>query len=151
MAVLISPFLDLLRTGLRFHNKMSSDAAQIRLRMALHSGSVVFDDHGVTGHSLTRLFSLLDAPVFKTELAHAAGEVGLVASEYVYEDVIRHCSGPIDPAAYDPIEVMENGIPTRAWVHLPSSRKRHAAPHLSRVTPASSLGNGVRDVSLAAQ
>jgi hypothetical protein len=150
-ARLLEPMAALLSAGLRCYNEVSSEAAQIRLRMAVHSGSVLFDRQGVLGHSLTRLFYLLDAPAFKTELASTADEVGLVTSEYVYEDVIRHCSGPIDPAAYAPIEVLENGIPTRAWIHLPSTGGKPAVPHLSRMTTSSSPGNGVRNVSLAAQ
>jgi len=115
----LDPLIDLMRAELRFHNKMSSEPAQIRLRVALHAGSVLFDGHGVLGHSLTRLFTLLDAPAFKAEFSETAAEIGLVTSEHLYDDVIRHTSGLVDPADYRPIEVAEDGFATRGYMHIP--------------------------------
>jgi hypothetical protein len=155
MAVLVDPLVDLVRAGLRVHNKMSSEAAQIRLRMALHAGSVLFDSHGVIGHSLTRLFNLLEAPVFKNEFGDATTELGLVISEYVYDDVIRHCSGRIDAGAYEPIEVAEEDRAARAWVYMPpgpSSRARTRMPRLKSTTgSAAGLREKVRDIARVAQ
>jgi hypothetical protein len=148
----LDPLIDLVRAGLRFHNKMSSDLAQIRLRVALHTGSVFFDGHGVVGHSLTRLFNLLEAPVFKTEFNTTAAEVGLVTSEHVYDDVIRHCSGLVDPGDYHAIEVVEDGFVTRGYVHIPPGPAGHAPSLLRRRRAAHATANGtsavpdVRDV-----
>jgi hypothetical protein len=45
---LISPWPDRLRHLIRHHDKMSSDAARIRLRVAVSVGPVHRDQHGVT-------------------------------------------------------------------------------------------------------
>jgi hypothetical protein len=147
IAVLVGPLFDLLRAGLRHHNKMSSDVAQIRLRMAVHAGSVLFDSHGVLGHSLTRLFDLLEAPAFKTEFTATASTLGLVTSDYVYDDVIRHCSGDIDPDDYHSIEVMEQETPGRAWVRIPPGLVSRARPRIPRArsAPAQGLRDMLRD------
>lgn len=102
---LISPLADRLRAGLRRHNKLSSDAAQIRLRMVLHTGHVHFDPYGVAGQPLIHAFRLLEAPAFKSAFAATRCELGFVVSDRVYDDVIRHGPGLIDPDVYDAIGV----------------------------------------------
>ncbi len=68
-SLLLDPLVLLLRARLRHHNKMSSDPAKIRLRMAVHAGPVMFDDSGVVGHAVIHLFRLLEAPALKNALA----------------------------------------------------------------------------------
>jgi hypothetical protein len=154
MARLVDPLVDKVREALRDHNEVASEPAQIQLRMALHGGSVLFDDYGVIGHALTRLFAMLDAPAFKREFTDPSRELGLITSDYVYDDVIRHCSGRIDPAGYDPIDVMEHDRSTRAWVHMPGGL---GGPTPSRgwiratTVPGQGLRDKVRDITRVAQ
>ena len=129
---LISPLADRVRAGLRRHNKLSSEAAQIRLRMALHAGHVHFDDYGVAGQTLVHAFRLLEAPAFKTAFAATRGELGFVVSDRLYDDVIRHGPGLIDPDLYDAISVSVKETEARAWVHFPPGTVRPAVsawPH----------------------
>jgi hypothetical protein len=122
--LLVTPLADRVRAGLRRHNKLSSDAAQIRLRMALHAGHVHFDPYGVAGQTLVHAFRLLEAPAFKTAFAAMPCELGLVVSDRVYEDVIRHGPDLIDPASYDAISVSVKETEARAWVHFPPGTVR---------------------------
>lgn len=119
-AVLIDPLVELLFTKLRFHNKVASDIAQIRLRVALHLGHVYFDDHGVVGRAVNHTFRLLEAPAFKSALGAGPADLGLVASDYVYDDLI--CDGPglIDPATYRSIAAVVKETEARAWMYLPA-------------------------------
>jgi class 3 adenylate cyclase len=114
-----SPLTGWVRAGLRRHNRLSSDIAQIRLRMAVHTGQVRFDAHGVAGQALVHAYRLLEAPVFKTMLASTRGELGLIVSDRVYDDVIRHATGLIEPELYDDVTVSLKETLTRAWVHVP--------------------------------
>jgi hypothetical protein len=123
---LISPLADRVRAGLRRHNKLSSEAAQIRLRMALHAGHVHFDEHGVAGQTLVHAFRLLEAPAFKTAFAATRCELGFVVSDRLYDDVIRHGPGLIDPDLYDAINVSVKETEARAWVHFPPGAARPA-------------------------
>jgi hypothetical protein len=66
--------------GLREHNNAHPAAEQIRLRMALHAGEVVYDDHGVTAASVNLAFRLLDARPLKAALAESPGVLALVTS-----------------------------------------------------------------------
>jgi hypothetical protein len=129
---LISPLADWVRAGLRKHNKLSSEAAQIRLRMVLHTGHVYFDEHGVAGHTVIHAFRLLEAPAFKSAFAATRGEFGFVVSDRLYDDVVRHGPGLIDPGLYEAISVSVKETKTRAWMHLPPDGVRPALnrPHI---------------------
>jgi hypothetical protein len=151
IAVLIDPLAELVEAGLRKHNELSSDVAQIRLRMALHAGHILFDDKGVVGHNLTLLFDLLDAHVFKSEFAETTGELGLITSEYVYDDVIRHCPGRLDPADYEPIEVVDDTRRNRAWVRFPPGPNGRSLSRIPRMRPAPAPVKELRDVTRAAR
>lgn len=150
-ALLVSPLIDLVRAGLRDHNEMASEAAQVRLRTAVHAGSVLFDERGVIGHSIGRLVDLLDADAFKDELAGSTADLGLIASDYVYDDVIRHCSGRIDPDSYHPVDVVDGTTSTRGWVHLPGEPARPATGRVTRMRPAPTPVTGLPDLSRAAR
>lgn len=130
---LISPLTERVREGLRRHNKLSSEPAQIRLRMALHAGHVHFDAYGVAGQTLVHAFRLLEAPTFKTAFAATGRELGCVVSDRLYDDVIRHGPGLIDPDLYDAISVSVKETEARAWVHFPPGAVRpalNAWPHM---------------------
>jgi hypothetical protein len=137
---LISPLADRLRAGLRRHNKVSSDAAQIRLRMALHAGHVHFDPYGVAGQTLVHAFRLLEAPAFKTAFAATRCELGFVASDRVYDDVIRHGPGMIDPDVYDAISVSLKETEARAWVYFPPGVVRPALNAWPRLVGPATAG-----------
>jgi len=118
-ATVIDPLLDRLRAGLRRHNRVSVDAAGIRLRVAIHSGQVHRDEHGVTGAALTHLFRLLDAPALKEALARSRGELALIVSDHFYDTVIRNAPGMIDPETFQPATVAVKETRARGWLHLP--------------------------------
>ncbi len=119
---LIDPVVDYLRAGLRRHNKLCSDLATIRLRMAVHAGQVQFDHNGVSGYAVNHLFRMLEAAAFKRAFAAAGADFALVASEALYEDVISQGPGLIDPDMYAPINIRCKETRARAWLYLPPVR-----------------------------
>ncbi len=128
--VLIDPLVDHLRAGLRAHNKFSSDLARISLRMSVHAGHVYFDENGVSGYAVTHLFRLLDATELKHVLAESGCDFALVSSETLYEEVLSHGPGLIDPALYAAIDVECKETSTRGWLYLPPVRN----PHLNHLS-----------------
>jgi hypothetical protein len=104
--------------GVRRHNKMASDPAKIQLRVAVHRGHVYRDQHGIAGQAVQLLFRLLDAQAFKRALVASLAHVGVVASDYLYDEVIRHGPGRIDPDAFRRLQVRNKETRTRAWLHL---------------------------------
>ena len=119
---LIDPLVDHLRAGLRRHNKLCSDLAAIRLRMAVHAGQVHFDQNGISGYAVTHLFRMLEAAAFKRAFAASDADFALVASAALYEDVISRGPGLIDPDMYAPINIRCKETRARAWLYLPPVR-----------------------------
>ncbi|MEU4446955.1 hypothetical protein AB0K14_07780 [Actinosynnema sp. NPDC050801] len=117
-APLVEVLPEALARAVRGHNTTSPDAARVRLRLAVHAGEVLFDDHGVTSTPLTTAFRLLDAAPLKTALADSPGLLAMVVSPVVFNDVVRH-SAVIDPATFRPIRVTVKELRDHAWIALP--------------------------------
>jgi tetratricopeptide (TPR) repeat protein len=117
-SVLVESFPECLIAELGAHNDTSDPARQIRLRMALHAGEVRYDDHGVVGTSINHAFRLLDAAVFKAAFARSVGPLGVIASSWFFEEVVRHSDGGA-PAEYRRVQVTAKETDTTAWMCLP--------------------------------
>lgn len=108
-----------IHAGLRRHNRRSSDHARIRVRMAVHAGYIRLDEHGVAGRCVIDLFRLLDATELKDALTISGASFVMAASDYLYNEVIRHGPGLIDPGAYRPIMIHNKETHAPAWLWLP--------------------------------
>jgi predicted ATPase len=117
-SVLLAPFVDWMYSGLRRHNEVSSDVARIRLRVAVHTGEVDTDEHGLVGTAVNHVFRLVDAGVLKSALAGSAATLAVIASDRVYDDVIRHGPDLVDPTAYNAVEVHTKETAAGAWIRL---------------------------------
>ncbi|WP_131735697.1 hypothetical protein [Actinomadura roseirufa] len=124
---LLAPLAHHLTAVLRRSNKMASDTAHLRVRLAVHLGGVHHDDNGLAGHALLHLFRLLEAPAFKRALHASGGDVGVIVSEHLHT-VARARGGFFDPAAYRPLKVRSKETRTRAWLWLPTTGRPAEAP-----------------------
>jgi CRP-like cAMP-binding protein/tetratricopeptide (TPR) repeat protein len=117
-ARVVDPLVAVLAAKLRAYNRHASDVVRIQLRAALHVGPVGRDEEGLTGEALIHAARILDAPVIKERLAVARADLVFAASGYVYEHVIRHGIGQVDPAAFQRVtdQVKESHI--TAWILL---------------------------------
>jgi class 3 adenylate cyclase len=92
----------------------------LRLRAVIHAGEVHNDGNGFFGEDLDVAFRLLDAPRFKAHLRAAAAPLALVASDYIYQSIIRHGYAGIDDEEFFPLVTVTVGDQRRkGWVHLP--------------------------------
>ncbi|WP_236725464.1 tetratricopeptide repeat protein [Amycolatopsis orientalis] len=117
-AAFVEAALPTLVTRLRVHNDTHPEAQRIRLRIALHAGEVGYDGHGVTSSSLTLAFRLCDAPPLKTALAASPGVLAVIASDWLFDDVIRHTPGAA-PATWRTVSVEVKEVTTTGWITLP--------------------------------
>ncbi len=120
-SVLVSPLLDWIKHGLDRHNKLSSEIAQIKLRIALHIGDVCWDGRGLVGTAVNHVFRLLDAPALKAALSAPGTCLAFIASARVYEDVIRHGPGLVDPGDYRQEDVRVKETTATGWIRSLSS------------------------------
>ena len=141
--LLVSQLPDPLLARLRHHNKVSSPAAQIQLRLALHAGLVTRDANGFAGQAAIHLFRILEAPPVKRELAVSGADLALIASDYVYDNFIRNAHSPVNPDAYTQVKVSVKNTRTRAWYRLaggpPLDRASFANSHAVRATSRRNL------------
>jgi hypothetical protein len=120
-------FVDLLLEALAYelvaHNTAHPLPERIRLRLALHAGEVSYDDHGVTGSSILHAQNLVDAPQLKRALAGTKAVLAVIASDWVFDEVIRH-SERSSAVAYHPVGIGGG----KAWIRLltvsPFARRR---------------------------
>lgn len=116
--LLFKPLVGWLRDLLQLHNRHASDLALLRVRMALHAGHVSRHRNGVTGVALVHLSRLLEAPDFKHDMQASSATLGLIVSDYLYEEVVLQQIGQEAPDAYHPIDVRLKETAGRAWVTL---------------------------------
>ena len=107
------------------HNGGHPDPERIRVRMVLHAGEVIFDQHGATAASVNLAFRLLECGPVKAALAASPGVLAVIASSWFFEEVVRHSTA--DPAEYHAVPVAVKETTTTGWICLPD--------HLGRLRP----------------
>lgn len=137
-ATLLHPLLTDLAARLGTDNQTAAGPGRLRLRIALHEGHVLADDHGHVGDDLNHAFRLLDAQATRAALAsNPAADAVLVASDPIYQGIIRHAYQGLAPSDWQPIRVHSKETRTRAWVHLPGLPSQ---PELPTVLAAPPIG-----------
>jgi class 3 adenylate cyclase len=121
--LLLSRLIPALARLLAAHNSgipLAEQPRVLRLRAVIHAGEVHYDGKGFFGEDLDVAFRLLDAPRFKAHLRTATVPLALVASDYIYQSIIRHGYAGIDDGEFFPIVTVNVGDQRRkGWVHLP--------------------------------
>src|SRR5215469_3355948 len=121
--LLLSRLIPVLASLLVAHNSGISPADQprmLRLRTVIHAGEVHYDEQGPFGEDLDVAFRLLDAPRFKAHLKSATVPLALVASDYIYQTIIRHGYDGIAEEEFLPLVTVTVGFQRRkGWVQLP--------------------------------
>jgi hypothetical protein len=128
----LDPLVHHLLAGIRRYNRFAADAVRLRLRLAIHSGLVRYDPHGVVGHCVVHLFRMLNATAFRKLLTATDAELGAIVSDDAFDHVMRQ-GGLIDPDAYRPIRIHCKETRAQAWAWLPPQLE-HARRHAALVT-----------------
>jgi hypothetical protein len=118
---LLDPYASHLNLVLRRHNQLAGPTTRMRLRLAVHTGRIHRDDHGVAGPALVHLFRLLDAPAYKRFADDTVGDLTMIVSDQLYNDATQG-GGLINPAAYIPQRITSKETRTRAWIWTPPLR-----------------------------
>jgi hypothetical protein len=120
--LLLNPVMPTLSDLLAGHHAEHPEQ-RFRLRAVVHAGEVCYDRTGVFGEALDVSFRLLDAPEVKRKLSDTAAPLVLVASEDIYQTVIRQGYGGIDAGTFEPlVRVRIAGREHRGWVTVPRPR-----------------------------
>jgi class 3 adenylate cyclase len=133
--LLLRTFVPVLSDMLAEHANTFPDRG-FRLRVAIHSGEVLFDDNGIFGEDVDITFRLLNAPELKRRLRGTAAPLVLAVSDHIYRSVIRHGYDGIDLRTFAPIiELVLAGLPCRGWVQVPAEAlASQVLPRIDRVS-----------------
>jgi CRP-like cAMP-binding protein len=89
-ATVIDRLLNELLPALEHHNGTHCGPACFQLRAAVGVGPLVSDAMGPSGQAITTIARLIEAPLFKQAMDASGASLGLIATTFVYETVIRH-------------------------------------------------------------
>ena len=117
-ARVMNELLKELPAALERHNFSQRESARFQLRLAVNVGPVVSDAMGVSGEAIIIAARLVEAPSFKEALATSKANLGIIASPFVYEAVIRHSADWHDMASYSQVMVEVKESATTAWMKL---------------------------------
>jgi transcriptional regulator with XRE-family HTH domain len=119
--VLVTDVLPELAAALRDHNQGRDVRSQIRLRVALHAGEVIYDSYGTTSAAVNLTYRLLDAQPLKQALAASSQALAVIASAWFFDEVIRHTPAG-SPEVYERVHVTVKETNAHAWMRLLSDR-----------------------------
>ena len=128
-ARVLDQLLKELPVALELHNSTRGESARFKLRLALNVGPVVSHMEGVSGEAIIVAARLVEAPDFKDALAVSTASLGVIASPFVYETVVRHGSDPREVASYSEVPVEVKETDTTAWMKLFAAPE--PSPHAS--------------------
>ena len=133
--LLLHTFVPALSEMLAAHAVAHPDR-MFRLRVAIHSGDVHFDQQGVFGEDIDLTFRLLDAPELKQRLQGTRAPLVLAVSDHIHRSIIRHGYDGIDGRTFEPSIFIEMaGQQHTGWVQVPAEAMvSQAVPRIDRVS-----------------
>jgi hypothetical protein len=123
---LIVGLINALRIGLAELNEDLADAAQIRLRVALHQGVIHRAAHGYVGPAVIEACRLRDAEVVRGALAQAAAPLVVVVSDSLYHDVLSQGYHGLPASAFARVDVQAKRYSATGWLYVPGGGHAHS-------------------------
>jgi len=114
----VDPLLARLAAALKHYNRQATPATRIQLRVALHVGPVVSEPEGVSGEAIILASRIIEAAKLKKELARTGAHLGVIVSAFVYDSVIKHAPGYVDPNQYRQLRFRVKESNLAAWMYL---------------------------------
>lgn len=130
-------FVILLDEALR---EVNQDAGRFRLRvrLALHHGTLTAGPFGPAGDAPIVVQRLLDAAPLRRLLSGDAGrDLAYVVSDSLFDDVVRTGFCALSPRDFQAVKVVAKGTTFRGHIHTGRAARRHAGAGGERGEPAS--------------
>ncbi len=116
---LLHPLITNLAEGLTDHNRRVPERELLRLRVVVHAGELMRDEHGWFGEDLDQAFSLVNSDTLRARLAETARPLVLLITNQVYQGIVRHELAGIDPSNCEQVHASVKLGEIRAWLHIP--------------------------------
>ncbi|OLF14820.1 hypothetical protein BU204_24990 [Actinophytocola xanthii] len=113
---LAGPLVAALVRRLVRYNDAAAPGERMRLRTVLHAGELLWDGSDFFGSALNEASWLVDSDELRECLALRAAPAVLMVSDVIYNGVVRHGYGEIDPERYEPRLVRAKKRDLATWV-----------------------------------
>lgn len=89
-AAVIDRLFNWMLPDLEKHNNSHDDSTCFQLRAAIDVGPVTGDSMGFSGDAIINISRLVEAPPFKKALVASGASLGIIATDFIYEAVLKH-------------------------------------------------------------
>ncbi|MFI5568572.1 adenylate/guanylate cyclase [Streptomyces sp. NPDC051740] len=93
-------------------------APLLRLRIAVHTGAVHRDRHGLAGNAVNHVFRLCDGEPLRQALDEATSDTALLVSEAVHDTVVRAGLPGVEPTTFHAVTLQVKETRAKAWLHV---------------------------------
>lgn len=129
VSLVVGDFTRQLEMILGEFNRQRTAGTRLRLRVALHHGTLTPGPFGPAGDAPIVVSRLLDAKPVRRVLADQQDrDVALIVSQTLYQDVVRTGFCSLDPGEFQPVRVNAKGVLYHGFVQQ--------RPAVERVVPA---------------
>lgn len=122
---LLHPLITELAQGLVTYNAAAPQREQLRLRVVVHAGELLSDEHGYFGEDLDEAFALVNSQSLRTCMTQTTHPLLRLVTDRIYRGIVRHEPAGIDPASYRPIRIRTKGKKVYAWLQVPYDYPMH--------------------------
>jgi hypothetical protein len=137
--VVVGDFTSQLETILGELNRRVTGGTRLRLRVAIHHGTLTPGPFGPAGDAPIVVSRLLDAKPLRKLLAdQQERDLALIVSQSLYRDVVRTGFCSLDPGEFQPVRVNAKGIQYHGFVRR--SQEVRVAPAALRVAGGGGVG-----------
>ncbi|MDN3353057.1 hypothetical protein [Actinomadura sp. DC4] len=127
VSVVVGDFTCQLETMLAEFNRRAVTDTPLRLRVAMHHGTLTPGPFGPAGDAPIVVSRLLDAkPLRKLLTDQQERDLALIVSQTLYQDVVRTGFCSLDPEEFQPVRVNAKGIQYHGFVR--NQEERRMAP-----------------------
>lgn len=119
---LVREFPGRLRARLHRYNHSSIEAAQMRLRVAMHVGRVYPNRHGLSGDDITYLCRMLEAGPLKKAAFDCPTGVAVSVSNELYKLLLQQDPKLADEVRFRPMQSRVKFTRLRTWLHVPGEK-----------------------------
>jgi hypothetical protein len=119
VGALIDPLPERLAGLIRRHNRIVREPARMQLRVAVNTGPVYRDEHGIAGKDVTLLCRMLDTEELRRALTDSGADLALIVSAHVYDSLVLQHPSLVDPACFRPLTTRVKRTRIHAWMYVP--------------------------------
>lgn len=124
---LVGDFPRYLATFLHRRNGDEPWESRLRLRLAIHYGTVIADVNGHSGQGAVEVARLCDSRTLRVALTEAKADLAVMLSDRIFTDVVRQGHAlSVAPEDFREVEVDSKEYRARAWLWIPRGRDVHS-------------------------